>query len=172
MLQTFHHVKANKSSPMKMRVIQTVRGKDDGIVYNPMPHKFRRLPGRRDDFRNMCMNGQVNSVRLVIIIIRQCSVVGQRPQHAASKLACLVPYRVVPVFVQVVSPPLGWSPLSYFLVIWSPSGDKRCPSVVFEAVDMPCLGPFHFSQSVDYIYDFCPLPDQDVGLSILVYIPF
>ena len=33
---------------------------------------------------------------------------------------------------------------------------------------MPCPGPFHFSYSVDYIYDFCPLPDPDVGLSILV----
>ena len=33
---------------------------------------------------------------------------------------------------------------------------------------MPCSGPFHFSYSMDYIYDFCPLPDPDVGLSILV----
>ena len=33
---------------------------------------------------------------------------------------------------------------------------------------MPCPGPFHFSYSVDYIYDFCPLPDPDVGLSIVV----
>ena len=79
-----------------------------------------------------------------------------------------LPYRVAPVFVPVVSPPLGWSPLSSFLVIWSPTGDTRGPSVVFEAVDMPCPGPFHFSYSVDYIYDFCPLPDPDVGLSIFV----
>ena len=33
---------------------------------------------------------------------------------------------------------------------------------------MPCPGPFHFSYSVDYIYDFCPLPDPDVRLSIFV----
>ena len=66
-----------------------------------------------------------------------------------------LPYRVAPVFVQVISPPLGWSPLSSFLVIWSPSGDTLGPSVVFEAVDMPCPGPFHFSYSVDYIYDIC-----------------
>ena len=59
-------------------------------------------------------------------------------------LCCPLPYRVAPVFVQVVSPPLGWSPLSSFLVIWSPSGDTRGPSVVFEAVDMQCPGPFHF----------------------------
>ena len=58
-------------------------------------------------------------------------------------LCCPLPYRVAPVFVQVVSPPLGWSPLSSFLVIWSPSGDARGPSVFFEAVDMLCPGPFH-----------------------------
>ena len=83
-------------------------------------------------------------------------------------LCCPLPYRVAPVFVQVVSPPLGWSPLTSFLVIWSPSGDARGPSVVFEAVDMPCPGPFHFSHSVDYIYEFCPLPNPDVGPSIFV----
>ena len=33
---------------------------------------------------------------------------------------------------------------------------------------MPSSGPFHFSYSVDYIYDFCPLPDPDVGLSSFV----
>ena len=87
-----------------------------------------------------------------------------------STLSCAVLCHMVSlhVFVQVVSPPLGWSPLSSFLVIWSPSDDKQGPSVVFDAVDMPCPGPFHFSHSVDYIYDFCPLPDTDVGLSILV----
>ena len=83
-------------------------------------------------------------------------------------LCCPLPYRVAPVFVQVVSPPLGWSPLSSFLVIWSPSGDARGPSVVFEAVNMPCPGPFHYSHSVDCIYAFCPLPDPDVGPSIFV----
>ena len=83
-------------------------------------------------------------------------------------LCCPLPYRVAPVFVQVVSPPIGWSPLTSFLVIWSPSGDARGPSVVFEAVDMPCPGPFHFSHSVEYIYEFCPLPNPDVGPSIFV----
>ena len=83
-------------------------------------------------------------------------------------LCCPLPYRVARVFVQVVSPPLGWSPLSTFLAIWSPTGDTQGPSVVFEAVDMPCPGPFHFSHSVDYIYEFCPLPNPDVGPSIFV----
>ena len=82
-------------------------------------------------------------------------------------LCCPLPYRVAPVFVQVVSPQLGWSPLSSFLVIWS-RGDARGPSVVFEAVDMPCPGPFHCSHSVDYIHYFCPLPDPDVALSIFL----
>ena len=82
---------------------------------------------------------------------------------------CPLPYRVAPVFVQVISPLLGWSPLSSFLVTWYPSGAARGPSVVFEAVDMPCPGPFHFfSHSVDYIYEFCPLPDPYVGPSIFV----
>ena len=55
-----------------------------------------------------------------------------------------LPDRVARVFVQVVSPPLGWSYLSLFLVVWSPSGDTRGPSVVFEAGDEPCPGPRHF----------------------------
>ena len=83
-------------------------------------------------------------------------------------LCCSLPYRVAPVFVEVVSPLLGWFPLSSFLVIWSPSGGTRSPSLVFEAVDMPCPGPFHFSHSEHYIYDFCSLPGPDVGPSICV----
>ena len=67
-------------------------------------------------------------------------------------LYCPLPYRVAPVFVQVVSPSLGWSPLSSFLVIWSPSGDAWGPSVVFEAVNMLCPGPFHFSQCTLYLW--------------------
>ena len=51
-------------------------------------------------------------------------------------LCCPLPYRVALVFVQVVSPPLGWSPLSFFPIIWSPSGDARGPSVVCEAVSI------------------------------------
>ena len=34
---------------------------------------------------------------------------------------------------------------------------------------MPCPGTFNLSHCVDYIYDFCPLPGQDVCLSVLVY---
>ena len=84
-------------------------------------------------------------------------------------LCCPLPDGVAPVFVQVVSPPLSWSPLSSFLVIWSPSGDTRGPAVAFEAVDMPCSGPLNFSHNADYSYDFCPLLDPDVGPSIRVW---
>ena len=84
-------------------------------------------------------------------------------------LCCPLSYRVAPVFVQVVSHPLGWSPLSSFLVIWSPSGDTRGPSVVFEGVDIPCPEPFHLSHSVDYIYDFVlSLTQMLVFLSLCV----
>ena len=38
------------------------------------------------------------------------------PSPSYPVLCCLLPDRVAPVFVQVVSPPLGWSPF-YFLVI-------------------------------------------------------
>ena len=37
---------------------------------------------------------------------------------------------------------------------------------------MPCPGPFHVSYSFDYIYDFCLLPDPDVGLSIFEHTSF
>ena len=84
-------------------------------------------------------------------------------------LSCPLSYRVAPVFVQIVSHPLGWSPLSSFLVIWSPSGDTRGPSVVFEGVDIPCPEPFHLSHSVDYIYDFVlSLTQMLVFLSLYV----
>ena len=114
--------------------------------------------------------GWIQKQVIIIIIIRQplCPVVGRRPQYAVSKcpndpvLCCPLPYRVAPVFVQVISPPLGWSLLSSFLVIWSPSGDTRRPSVVFEAVDVPCPGPFRFYQNNSMLFYFdltIPLDD-------------
>ena len=36
------------------------------------------------------------------------------------------------------------------------------------SVHAPTSGPLHFSHSADHFYDFCPLPDPDVGLSIFV----
>ena len=69
---------------------------------------------------------------------------------------CPLSDRVAPAFVEVVSPPLGCRIfLSYGLEM-------------VEAVDMLCPGSFHFSHIADYIYDFCPLPDPDVGQFISV----
>ncbi len=59
--------------------------------------------------------------------------------------------RVAAVFVKVVSTPLGWAPLSSVLVIWSTSGDTGGPSVIFEAVDVPCPEPLHFSHIGVYV---------------------
>ena len=44
------------------------------------------------------------------------------------------------------------------------------PSSEAVDIDLPCPGPFHCSHRVDYrpIYDFSPLSDPDVGLSIFV----
>ena len=84
-------------------------------------------------------------------------------------LCCPLSDQVAPVFVQIVSSPLDWSSLSSFRVIGSPSGDSRGPSVVFEAVDVPCPGRDDFiCLTLLIISYFCPLPDPDVGLSMLV----
>ena len=63
---------------------------------------------------------------------------------------------------------LAGLPCRLFLSYGLQGGDARGPSVVFEAVNMPCPGPFHFSHSVDYIYELCPLPDPDDGPFIFV----
>ena len=108
------------------------------------------------------------------IIIHHWAVVVSRGWAKASACRLQVtvlcgplPYCVAPVFVQVVFPPLGLSPLSSFLVAWSARGNKQGPSVVFQAVDMPYPGSFHFSRIADYSVDFCGLPEPDVGPSIL-----
>ena len=83
-------------------------------------------------------------------------------------LCCPLPDRVAPVFVKVVSPPLGWSPLSFCLShdLHSPRSDTRGPSVVFGAVYAPCPGQFHFLTLliISMTFVLCP----DVGLSINV----
>ena len=59
-----------------------------------------------------------------------------------------------------------------FLSLWSPSGDTRGPSVVFEAVDVPCPGLLNFSHITDYVYEFSPLSLSDpvVGPSVMLSI--
>ena len=53
-------------------------------------------------------------------------------------------------------------------VVWSASGDMRGPSIIFEEFNVPCPGPLHFSHIADYVYDFYPLLDPDVGPPVLV----
>ena len=50
---------------------------------------------------------------------------------------------------------------------WTPRGDIRGASVVFQAVDVPCPGTLHCSHMADYIYDFC-LTQMLVFLSLYV----
>ena len=40
--------------------------------------------------------------------------------------------------------------------------------VVFEAVGVPCPRPVRFSHISDYFHDFDPIPDPDVGVSVLL----
>ena len=81
-------------------------------------------------------------------------------------LCCPLSYRVAPVFVQVVCPLLGWSPLSSFLGLQVVTRNVHRSSL--RRLICTAQDHFVFSYSVDYIYDFCPLPDPDVGLSIFV----
>ena len=46
--------------------------------------------------------------------------------------------------------------------------DARGPSVVCESVDVSSPVTLHFSHITDYVYEFFPLPDPDVALSVLV----
>ena len=72
------------------------------------------------------------------------------PQHAVYKLACLV--------------------LSSARSNICPGRFSNGLQVVTRKVCRSSLRRLmcHFSHIADYIYDFCPLPDPDVGLSILL----
>ena len=81
-------------------------------------------------------------------------------------LCCPLPYRVAPVFVQIVSPPLGRSPLSSFLVIYGLQVVTReVHRSSLRRLICPARTISFFSQCIDYIYAFCPLTDPDVGPS-------
>ena len=49
-------------------------------------------------------------------------------------------------FVHVICPSICWSPSTSFLVVWSPSGDMRGPSVKFELDD----DHFHYGVYINY----------------------
>ena len=97
---------------------------------------------------------------------------GRRPQHAVSKLACRVLWSARYCRSSICPGCLSTaSPVSFVVFsskLWPPSGDTRSPSVVFDTVDMPCPGPFHFSHSVGYIFlSLCVM--LSILLSILVF---
>ena len=89
---------------------------------------------------------------VVIIIIRQplCPVVGRMPRHTVSKLPRLVLSSAISCRSSICPGRLSTAWLVSLVVfschkkLWSPSGGTRGPSVAFEAVDIPCPGPFHF----------------------------
>ena len=105
------------------------------------------------------------------IIIRQplCTVVGRRPQHAASKLASLVLSSVRSCRSSICPDRLSTAWLVSLVAFSCRMVSKwKGPSVVFEAVDVPCPGPIHFTHIItDYVYDFCPVM-LSILLSILV----
>ena len=89
-------------------------------------------------------------ILMVIIIIRQplCPVVGRRPRHAVSKLPCLV--------------------LSSAISCRSSTCPGRLSTVWLVSLVVFSCHLVSIFLSVDSIYDFCPLHDPDVGLSIFI----
>ena len=84
------------------------------------------------------------------IIIRQpmCPVVFTKASAYRLQITLSCAFRCHIVSLQYLSRSslhrLAGSPLSSFLVIWSPSGDTRGPSVVFEAIYIPAQDHFIF----------------------------
>ena len=129
----------------------------------------------------MFICGSIHScAHCCVFIIGQpyCPMVGQRPQRAVSKLAYLVLSSARLCFFSICPGRLSttwlvshvcWCDLPAATRLFlSYYGLQVVTREIFEVVDMPCPEPFHFSHIVGYIYDFCPLPDPDVGLSIVV----
>ena len=93
------------------------------------------------------------------------------PPPSDPVLCCNLPGCVPPIFVQLqVTRNDGWSPLSSCLVVRIQVSDTLSPTVVFEAVDVPYPGPFHFFShcsllclSVTYHCSFFP---QSKGLAV------
>ena len=129
---------------------------------------------------NPCLYKSMNSFvlshcdKFFIIIIRQllCPVVGRRPQHVVSKLPCLVLSSTISCRSSICPGRLSTAWLVSLVVFSCHMVSKwwRARSIgrLWGGWYMPCPGPFHFSHRVDYIYEFCPLPNPDVGPSIFV----
>ena len=106
----------------------------------------------------------------MIIIIRQplCPVVGRRPQHAVSKLPSLVLSSAISCRSSICLGRLSTAWLVSLVIFFCHNGLQVVTREVHRSSLRPCSGPFNFSNRVDYIYDFCPLSDSDVGLSIFI----
>ena len=108
-----------------------------------------------------------------IIIIRQplCPVVGRRPQHAVSKLPCLVLSSAILCCSSICPRRLATAWLVSLVVFFLSYGLQVMTREVHRLSlrRFICPAQDHFSfLSVHYIYDFCPLTDPGVGPSILL----
>ena len=59
-LQTFHHAKEHKGTPMKAETLISVRGQKRKLIYDPRPVKYRLVDGHQDTSQNKCVNFQAN----------------------------------------------------------------------------------------------------------------
>ena len=66
-LQTFHHARPHRGSPLKAESFKDIMRKKRNPIYDPRPVKYRKLEGREDTFRNLCVNFQVSSLKYLFI---------------------------------------------------------------------------------------------------------
>ena len=137
-----HRLSAARRTSSWWRVVSIRRlpGWYGGPARWPSASTARRT-GRSAGIRRICPSQWFLRIRtaVIIIIIRQplCPVVGRRPQHAVSKLPCLVLSSAISCRSSICLGRLSTAWLVSIAVFsWSPSGDTRGPSVVFEAVDI------------------------------------
>ena len=55
-LQTFHHSKPYKGSPIKANSLPLTVKKGSDVQYDPRPAKYRNSASYNDYFRNICLN--------------------------------------------------------------------------------------------------------------------
>ena len=130
-------------------------------------------------FTEQSGSASIRNMRLIIIIIiviitDWATVVScGRRKHAASKLPYLAQSSARSGHSSICTGRLStaWQVSIVELpchMVWSPHCETVGPSVVFGVVDVSCPRPLHCPYIADYIYDFCPPPCRDIGLSVLV----
>lgn len=60
-LQTFHHSKPHKGTPMKSETLIEFRKRSTNPVFDPRPRKYRKRDECQDRFQNICINFQANN---------------------------------------------------------------------------------------------------------------